>query len=140
MALHLPEAFSTTVQLAAPFDRRRPRPGLLGRLEPEPHRAASNEPDGPSHAPRRTRIVEYDSSLHCSIIVTCLTTAELRHILDKLKINGASTASDHELHTVGVMLAGRRDGGAKFIHKALDRQHRTAITRYSSAKDPAAVL
>ena len=141
MALDLSQTFSTSVQLPAPFEPRRARPGLIRRIEPEPQSVAANElDDPPKHAPRRTRIWEFDNSLHCSIIGTCLTTTELRHILDKLKISGARTASDHELHTVGVMLAGRRDGGAKFIHKALDRQHRTVITRYSSAKDPAAVL
>jgi Uncharacterized protein conserved in bacteria (DUF2325) len=38
------------------------------------------------------------------------------------------------------MLAGRREGGAKLLQKALDRRHRVAITRYSKAKDPAEVL
>src|SRR5262245_12221948 len=141
MALDLSQTFATSVQLPAPFEPRRARPGLIRRVEPELQNVASNELDGlPAHAPRRTRVWEFDSSLHCSIIGTCLTTAELRHVLDKLKISGARTASDHDLHTVGVMLAGRREGGAKFIHKALDRQHRATITRYSSAKDPAAVL
>jgi len=31
--------------------------------------------------PRRTRIWELGSNLHCSIIGTCLSTAELRHVL-----------------------------------------------------------
>jgi hypothetical protein len=63
---------------------------------------------------------EFDASLHCSIVGTCLTTTELRHVLDKLKIG--ATASDHELHALGVSLAGRREAGAKFLQKALDRR------------------
>jgi hypothetical protein len=49
------------------------------------------------------------------------STAELRQVLDKLKISGAAIASDHELHSVGVMLAGRREGGAKFLQKAVTK-------------------
>jgi hypothetical protein len=34
-------------------------------------------------APRRTKIWEFGANLHCSIIGTCLSTAELRQILRK---------------------------------------------------------
>ena len=33
-----------------------------------------------------------------------------------------------------------REGGAKFLQKALDRKHRAAIIRYAGAKHPAALL
>ena len=127
-----------------------PRPALMGarsgRIE-----LITREQDGPlelepdylrsdgasTRSPRRTRIWEFDASLHCSIIGTCLTTAELRHVLDKLKIGAAASA--HELHALGVTLAGRREPGAKFLQKALDRRHHIAISRYAKAKDPAAL-
>ena len=97
-------------------------------------------PTGPGlRGLRRTRIWELHGSLHCSIIGTCLSTAELRHILDKLQVGGTG-ASDHHLHTLGVAMAGRRDGGAKFVQKALDRRHRVAITRCGKTKDPATLL
>ena len=41
---------------------------------------------------------------------------------------------------MGVVLAGRREGGAKFLQKALDRRHHAAITRYSRAKDLAVLV
>jgi hypothetical protein len=88
---------------------------------------------------RRTRIWEFGVDLHCSIIGTCLTTAELRHVVEKLE-PGMATASDHDLHTRAVLLAGRRADGAKFLQKALDRRHRAAIARFAKAKDAAAVL
>ncbi len=88
---------------------------------------------------RRTRIWEFGVNLHCSIIGTCLTTAELRHVVEKLE-PGMGMASDHDLHTRGVTLAGRRADGAKFLQKALDRRHRAAIPRFAKAKDAAAVL
>src|SRR5262249_2151776 len=96
--------------------------------------------DKPAVAPvadtRRTRIWEIGRNLHCSIVGTCLSNAELRHILVKLSVTGAETASDHELHEKGVLIAGSRDGGAKFLQKALDRRHRVTLDRFAKAKDP----
>jgi hypothetical protein len=95
--------------------------------------------DASESTARRTRIWEFGVNLHCSIIGTCLTTAELRHVVEKLEPN-LGAASDHDLHTRGVMLAGRRADGAKFLQKALDRRHRAAIARFAKAKDASAVL
>jgi len=140
MALDLHHMLSTSVLRPASIDSRGPLPVLIARtadgsreLDPADIGTAGTSP----HGSRRTRIWEFDAGLHCSIIGTCLTTAELRHVLDKLKI-GAVT-SDHEVHTLWVTLAGRREAGSKSLQKALDRRHRTAITRYSKAKDPAAL-
>jgi hypothetical protein len=44
------------------------------------------------------------------------------------------------LHTRGVALAGRREGGARLLQKALDRKHNAAIASFARAKDAAAVL
>lgn len=89
---------------------------------------------------RRTRIWDFGSNLHCSIVGTCLSTGELRHVLEKVKVSGAADASDHDVHCLGVMLAGRREQGAKFLQKALDRRHHSAIVRYSRVKEPASLL
>ena len=85
--------------------------------------------------PRRSRIWELAETLHCSIIGTCLSNAELRHALARLGVNGIEAADDHELHVVGVMLAGRRDAGAKLLQRALDRRHAIAIKQYAKARD-----
>jgi prefoldin subunit 5 len=85
--------------------------------------------------PRRSRIWELAETLHCSIIGTCLSNAELRHVLARLGVNGIEAADDHELHVVGVMLAGRRDAGAKLLQRALDRRHAIAIKQYAKARD-----
>jgi len=124
---------------ALPFSVRPPR------VEPLRRRDELVDTDGQATADlatcglRRTRIWEFDTSLHCSIIGTCLTTAELRHLLKKLNVAHAETASDHDLHGSAVTLAGRPDTG-KFVQKTLDRKHRAAIFRYAKAKDAAAVL
>lgn len=83
--------------------------------------------------PRRRRIWELTGNFHCSIIGTCLTTAELRHILIKI-LPGASKETDHELHGRAVLLAGKRDIGAKLLQKALDRRHRSAVTLFGRSR------
>jgi hypothetical protein len=88
---------------------------------------------------RRSKIWELADTLHCSIIGTCLSNAELRHALARLGVNGIEAADDHELHVVGVMLAGRRDAGAKLLQRALDRRHALAIRQYAKAKDEQAL-
>jgi hypothetical protein len=88
---------------------------------------------------RRTPIWELHNSLHCSIIGTCLSTAELRRVLVRLQIKGADTANDHDLHMLGVLTASRPEGGAKLLQKALDRRHQAAISRFAKVGDGAAL-
>jgi hypothetical protein len=62
---------------------------------------------------RRVRIWELHTSLHCSIIGTCLSAGELRRLLMRLKVAGAETASDHDAHMLGVLMAARPKEGAR---------------------------
>lgn len=89
--------------------------------------------------PGRRKIWDFATHLHCSIIGTCLSTAELRHILIKVGRQGAATASEHDLHASGVLVASQRNEGAKLLHKALDRRHRVSINRFDKAKTAEAV-
>jgi hypothetical protein len=96
--------------------------------------------DAPSSQPvRRSKIWELADTLHCSIIGTCLSNAELRHVLERLNVTGAAAADDHELHVIGVTLAGRSEGGAKLVQRALDKRHGLSIKQYSKAKDEEAL-
>jgi hypothetical protein len=79
---------------------------------------------------KRTRIWEFNSNLHCSIIGTCLTTGELRQVLGKTGVAPAG-ATDHELHGIAVSLASKHDQAAKLLHKALDHRHRIVINQFS---------
>jgi hypothetical protein len=56
-----------------------------------------------------------------------------------LKVAGAETASDHDLHMLGVLLAASREAGAKHLQKTLDRSHRTALNQFAKAKDADAI-
>jgi hypothetical protein len=80
----------------------------------------------------RKRIWDLAGHFHCSIIGTCLTTAELRKLLTKLGL-ATSGESDHDLHGRAVSLASRQDMAAKLLNKAIDERHQPAIKRYAKA-------
>jgi len=84
----------------------------------------------------RDRVWELSPNLHCSIIGTCLTTGDLRQLLDKLGEPDARTAADHVLHSRGVLLAGKKDIGSKLLQKLLDRKHERAIKHFAKAHSP----
>jgi Uncharacterized protein conserved in bacteria (DUF2325) len=98
-------------------------------------RGETSTPTGPA---RRTKIWEFNTNLHCSIIGTCLSTTELRQLLKKLGL-AAPECTDHDLHGAAVGLAGRHDKAAKLLHKALDERHRVAINQFAKASTEDAV-
>jgi hypothetical protein len=103
-----------------------------------PPRDAAARPLPPSSR-RRTQIWDLHHSLHCSIIGTCLSSGELRRLLVRLKVEGAEAADDHDLHILGVLLAGRTKAGAKHLQKTLDRRHQPFLNQFAKAKDAAAL-
>ena len=90
-------------------------------------------------APGRRKLWDFATHLHCSIIGTCLSTAELRHILIKLGRKEAATRTPLACRSCSDAVAGQRQDGAKVVHKALDRRHRVAINRFDNAKSADAV-
>jgi hypothetical protein len=109
---------------------------LVGLREPIEIDPDTRQPSrGAPSRPRRTRIWELGSSLHCSIVGTCLSTAEPRHVLVQLKVSGTQAANEHDLHSFGVGLAGKRELGAKLLQKALDRRHERTIKAFAAAHD-----
>jgi hypothetical protein len=89
-------------------------------------------------APRRTKIWEFSTHLHCSIIGTCLSTTELRQVLKKFGL-ASQDSTDHELHGVAVTLAGRHDDAARLLHKTLDHRHKLAVSQFAKADTQDAV-
>jgi hypothetical protein len=89
-------------------------------------------PSMPSPAPRRSKIWEFNSNLHCSIVGTCLSSGELRQILKKVGIAGQD-CTDHELHAIAVTHAARHDDVARQLHKALDHRHKLAVSQFAKA-------
>jgi Uncharacterized protein conserved in bacteria (DUF2325) len=113
------------------------RPGtgallLRGRNEPPPLVMADAKG-------RRSRIWDIAPTLHCSIIGTCLSAAELRQFFIKLGDADARTASDHTLHSSGVRAAGKHDLVGKLLNKSLDNRHEASIRRFAKASSAAQV-
>ena len=129
-------AVAVMPQLSAAFDRPLVSPRLastVGRGPLLPARDVTRELL--ARPPRqRSKLCEFGSNLHCSIIGTCLSTAELRQVFAKLGRKEAPGATDHDLHASAVLLASRHQDGAKLLHKALDRRHRVAISQFDKAK------
>jgi hypothetical protein len=112
---------------------------IQASMIPSSLKAGSSAAKLVSSSNRRTQIWDLHSSLHCSIIGTCLTTGELRKLLVRLKVVGAEAADDHDLHITGVLLAGKSKAGSKHLQKALDRRHESALKQFAKAKDAAAL-
>lgn len=85
----------------------------------------------------RRKIWDLDSSLHCSVIGTCLSTSELRTLIRKFVTFTDGKATDHDFHTIAVSSICQRDLLAKQIQKALDRRHAGTVRRFGDAKNPA---
>jgi uncharacterized protein DUF2325 len=110
--------------------------GALGRAPLLPSRDISRELEELlSRPPRqRSKLWEFGSNLHCSIIGTCISTAELRQIFLKIGRQEVIGATEHDIHASAVLIAGKHREGAKLLHKALDRRHRVAISQFDKAK------
>jgi hypothetical protein len=88
---------------------------------------------------RRCKIWDIASSLHCSIIGTCLSAAELRQFFARLGDADARVASDNILHGRGVRSAGKHDLVGKLLNKMLDNRHEASIRRFAKASSAAQV-
>jgi hypothetical protein len=86
-----------------------------------------------SGPPRRAKLWEFNTNLHCSIIGTCLSTAELRQLLKKVGL-APPDSTHHDLHGAAVSLAARHDKSSKLLNKALDERHRIAIHQFAKAR------
>jgi hypothetical protein len=86
----------------------------------------------------RLKLWELPEVLHCSVIGTCLSLADLRAAMTWLGL-ATPSASDHDLHARAVGLAGRQGTGAKLLGKIIDERWRLDIVRFDRATDEAAV-
>jgi len=88
---------------------------------------------------QRRKLWEFSSHLHCSIVGTCLSTAELRKIVTKCQGLSLKDLSDLTTHEAAVKVAAHHDAAGRLLHKALDRRHEASIKRFNKAQDTHAV-
>ena len=95
----------------------------------------------PGETPTRQRrkLWELASHLYCSIVGTCLNTAELRKVVAKFKGHELKGFSDLAIHEEAVKAAAHHDAASRLLHKALDRRHEATIKRFHKAQDTEAV-
>jgi hypothetical protein len=91
----------------------------------------------PDSSGRRSKIWDIVPWLHCSIVGTCLSAAELRHFFLKVGEADAKVASDNVLHANGVRAAGSHGFLGKLLNKTLDKRHEATIRRFTKASSPA---
>jgi hypothetical protein len=85
---------------------------------------------------RRARLADLDANIHCSIIGTCLSTAELRKLIGRYVPQLAEkNATDVEIHHTAVNLSTGGGIVAKELNKALDARHALAIKKFRAALD-----
>ncbi|WP_077001548.1 DUF2325 domain-containing protein [Variovorax sp. KK3] len=85
----------------------------------------------------RVRLGDLETHLHCSVVGTCLTDAELRRVIARfVDVQGAS---ELDVHHDAVRLCSKEPLAAKALHKALDRLHDPAVRRFAKARDAAEV-
>src|SRR5262245_45781110 len=100
MASHMPlrrPLLSSVFEPIRPGPKSVPvHPADCQRMKPPGRATPEWQPDlAPA---RRTQIWEIHTSAHCSIIGTCLSTAELRRVVIRAGVAGVEGADEHELH------------------------------------------
>ena len=89
---------------------------------------------------QRARLWELNGSVHCSVIGTCLTPAELRRVMGRLARTDIAHLSDHDLHAEAVGLCSRHNPCSKLLQKALDQRHGTVVKQFAKLADETAVM
>lgn len=114
-----PAAFRLKYPLTVPAEGPSAEPAPLAI---EPDEAAGTA---------RVRLGDLDMHLHCSIVGTCLTDAELRKVISRfVEIEGFS---ELDVHHEAVRLAGKEPQAARALHKALDRRFEPVLRRFAKA-------
>src|SRR5262245_4677383 len=100
-------------------------------------RLSDLESPGPCKSPpvQRRKLWEFATSMHCSIVGTCLSTLELRKVIAKVKGHDLKGFSDLDIHEEAVLVAGHQGAAARLLHKALDRRYEATIKRFNRAQN-----
>lgn len=129
---------------SSPQDESRPVFGTRLPHAPPPLRDICCTPASaarPAEAPaKRSRLTDLDANVHCSIVGTCLPTAELRRLIPRYAPQlDRQHASDLQIHHTAVELSTGGGPVAKELNKALDTRHALTIKQFRAARDEQAL-
>jgi len=82
----------------------------------------------------RKKLWQLDSSLHCSVIGTCLSMEELMRFHQKFKLDTDIAETDYELHRYFVHTVNQNNYQSKHISKYLDKKYSVAVRQVSKIK------
>lgn len=82
----------------------------------------------------RKKLWQLDSSLHCSVIGTCLSMEELMRFHQKFKLDTDIAKTDYELHRYFVHTVNHNNYQSKHISKYLDKKYSVAVRQVSKIK------
>jgi hypothetical protein len=77
--------------------------------------------------------------MHCSVIGTSLSLAEIRKVARRLLQDLPRQLSDYDLHSIMVHHAQTRNLVSEALNKALNRRHEAAVRRFARARSEDAV-
>lgn len=86
----------------------------------------------------RKRLWELEEKLHCPIIGSCLTVAEVAKLLKRFGYVSGKTRA-FEVHVTAVGLAKARNEVSERLHRRLDEKWRVALTQVAQIKDDEAL-
>lgn len=120
---------------------------FTGRLtDHDPARGAHTSPApvddaAPDAAPSggRLKLWEIGGGFHCSIVGTCLATADLTALTRRLRLTPPIDATDYEIHGYYVQQATKDGAVARALHRLLDHRHEGALRRVARARDDRAL-
>jgi hypothetical protein len=107
-----------------------PPASLMSRPSTRPSAGPFASPGG-----QRKKLWEFSTSMHCSIVGTCLSTMELRKIVAKVKGHDLKGFSDLIIHEEAVLVAGHQGAATRLLQKALDRCYEATIKRFDRAQN-----
>lgn len=87
---------------------------------------------------KRRKLLDLDPHLHCSIVGTCLTVAELRRVVVRHLGQHLARESDLEIHEHGVRLASDAEASRE-LSRELDRKFELSIKRFGRADTEAGI-
>ena len=100
---------------------------------------AEAEAAPPPAARRRLRLWELTPGLHCAVLGTCMSFADLVKTGRKAGIVPEPDATDYEVHAWFVQNCGEPTPLTRMLHKRLDRRWHAAIGAARAARDEAAL-